>query len=198
MTTTVASYGAQPREDSSPQWLGWVSMGFLGLNLLLLIAVLFLWRYRLPASVETVREETAPIVSSAAVAPEVESLPPAQSRQGDIAGSSIVSRISEPKIEESAPAAKSVTTNVDTEMGNTSSLSTAVVEVHEAPASVSPKDADPQPAAPRHVSGTSGDIDIFDVVRYASSTQRVDVNGDGVIDIRDLIALDSGFNSRGQ
>ncbi len=79
MTTTAAPYDARFHGDSDSRWLGWVSLCFLGLNLLLMIVVVYLWRYRPPAGMGVAEEATSPVVSLMQAGTKAESIPSAPS-----------------------------------------------------------------------------------------------------------------------
>ncbi len=243
MTTMAASSDARSREDAGSKWLGWVSIGFLGLNLLLLAAVLFLWRYRLPASMGVAREEAAPVASSAEVAAKAEPVSPAPSAlrqapldepgtasrqaqplsrepvKGDSVQGSGTQNAAAPKASPAAPvpvqasgagseertsAAMPSTTTSDTGAQLASPLAEEGViaegGIRDKPASL-PQGADTVtlPAASLRTADldNDGDVDIFDVVRYASNPKGTDVNNDGAVNIRDLIVLDASFGLEG-
>lgn len=243
MTTMVASSDARSRENAGSKWLGWVSIGFLGLNLLLLAAVLFLWRYRLPAGMGVAREEVAPIASSVEVAAEAEPVsapssiqqapldePATASRQaqaqplsretvkgGSVQGSGtqsaaalkaspaapVPAQASGTGSEERTSAVAPSTTASDAGVTLASPLTEEAVvagnKVSDAPASSPQADTVTQPAASLRAGDLDrdGDVDLFDVVRYASNPKGTDVNNDGAVDIRDLIVLDASFGLEG-
>jgi len=215
MTTIVASSDARSREDAGSKWLGWVSIGFLGLNLLLLAAVLFLWRYRLPAGMGVAKEEAAPVASSVEVAAEAEPVSaPSSLQQAPLDEPVTASRQAQPLSREpvkgnsvqgngTQSAAAPSTTASDAGVTLASPLTEEAVvagnKVSDAPASSPQADTVTQPAASLRAGDLDrdGDVDIFDVVRYASNPKGADVNDDGAIDIRDLIVLDASFGLEG-
>ena len=215
MTTIVASSDARSREDAGSKWWGWVSVGFLGLNLLLLAAVLFLWRYRLPAGMGVAKEEAAPVASSVEVAARAEPVSaPSALRQAPLDEPVTASRQAQPLSREpvkgnsvqgngTQSAAAPSTTASDAGVTLASPLTEEAVvagnKVSDAPASSPQADTVTQPAALLRAGDLDrdGDVDIFDVVRYASNPKGTDVNNDGAVDIRDLIVLDASFGLEG-
>jgi hypothetical protein len=200
MITTITSYVGQLFNEDDPEWVTWATAGFLALNVLLLVAVVSVWRHRQPASPASVGDEAAPIVSSADFVTEAELMFPAPITSAADAEKALFTPGVEPAQAPVAVMPFTSTPRIDVQLASAAIENEleAMNEVKVTPISLPHMD-EMSTVRIATVAGadldTDGDVDIFDIVRYASNPDRADVNRDGLSDIRDLIALDANYGS---
>lgn len=233
MTTTVTSrennrlrWLSWLSDDDTPEWLSWLAVGFLVLNLALLVTAVFAWRSRQPQEVVVAEDEAAVVASSMESATGEGHAPAAMASamESDTAASSGEAGLIEEKRAvkgqvslHGRPIAGVTIMLDDTPVAETDAQ--GAFHIADVPAGTHTVTAQypgymPRQAESIEVRGeeditlpavslqsgdldADGDVDIFDIVRFAGDPQRTDVNGDGAIDVRDLIALDASYGSSG-
>lgn len=189
---TITASQASRTGAVEPRWLKWFSIGFLGLNILLLILAFVLWRARHTANLAVERQ---PVAASASTVEEENSV--AVDAQ-PAAGASLQSdaAISAPAAEEADAASSTVETPLEMASVAVDGIfeEKLLLRRHTSQAALAP----PTSLHRRGDLDRDGDVDIYDVVRYARNPDGTDVNGDGIADVRDLITLDIHYGMKDQ
>lgn len=227
-------------DENEPEWLGWLAIGFLALNILLLVTAVFLWQHRQSTGTTAA---TGSGVTSAVVPPEVEKVTtkgqvtsPAEEKDPPVMPSTSTSGM-DPEVPPPAKAEAVTEHGVIAGQISLQGQSSAGITIllDDMPAATTDNQgrfriADvpagshtvkvehpgyiPREAGMIQVTGEEsvtlpavslrggdtdqdGDVDIFDVVRFATNPRGTDVNGDGMVDVRDAIMVDANYGSAG-
>ena len=187
--TTITASKAERTGTVEPRWLKWLSIGFLGFNVLLLMVAFSVWRAR-QVSDAAVESQPVAVTASTVVEDETAAEAPSASVAIPAAGSEETEAIPAPAVEETEA------------VGSTAAVAASATELlaekmrlwrRASVAATAPLATEP----PIGDLDKDGDVDIFDVVRYARSPGGIDVNGDGVVNVRDLITLRNQYGTTG-